>query len=141
MWEERWSNSRQRKYYFNAATGESVWDRPSDLATVHCHHILLKHSASRRPSSHRAAVITRSEAEAVRALQEIGARCGSFEEFKREAGEWSDCSSAGRGGDLGEFGRGQMQRPFEEAAFALQPGQMSGIVKTESGVHLIWRVK
>lgn len=39
----------------------------------------------------------------------------------------------------GFFGRGEMQKEFEDAAFALQPGQVSGIVDTASGVHLIER--
>ncbi len=47
--------------------------------------------------------------------------------------------SAQRGGDLGFFGRGQMQRPFEEATYALQVGELSGPVFTDSGVHLILR--
>ncbi len=60
----------------------------------------------------------------------------SFEDLAKEN---SDCSSASRGGDLGTFGRGQMQKPFEDAAFALQVGEMSGIVDTDSGVHIILR--
>lgn len=39
----------------------------------------------------------------------------------------------------GIFGRGDMQPEFEQAAFALAPGQVSGIVETASGVHLIER--
>jgi len=59
--------------------------------------------------------------------------------FEELASEVSDCSSAKRGGDLGKFGRGQMQRPFEEASFALKVGEMSGVVDTDSGVHIILR--
>jgi peptidyl-prolyl cis-trans isomerase NIMA-interacting 1 len=51
----------------------------------------------------------------------------------------SDCSSARKRGDLGYFGRGDMQREFEEAAFALKPGDMSSVVETASGLHLIER--
>ena len=60
--------------------------------------------------------------------------------FEELAEQFSDCSSAKRGGDLGEFTAGQMQKAFEEAAFALSPGEMSEEVWTDSGVHIILRV-
>jgi NIMA-interacting peptidyl-prolyl cis-trans isomerase 1 len=60
--------------------------------------------------------------------------------FSHCAKQRSDCSSFKSGGELGFFGHGQMQRPFEEASFALQPNQMSGIVSTDSGLHLIFRI-
>jgi NIMA-interacting peptidyl-prolyl cis-trans isomerase 1 len=59
--------------------------------------------------------------------------------FEALAQRVSDCSSAKRGGDLGEFGPGQMQKPFEDATMALKVGEMSGAVETESGVHIILR--
>ena len=49
----------------------------------------------------------------------------------------SDCSSAAKGGDLGRFERGKMQKAFEEAAFRLAPGALSDVVETDSGVHII----
>lgn len=60
--------------------------------------------------------------------------------FKEIASEFSDCSSAKRGGDLGAFGHGQMQKPFEDASFKLKIDEMSGIVDSDSGLHLIYRV-
>lgn len=51
----------------------------------------------------------------------------------------SDCSSARKRGDLGFFGRGDMQKEFEEAAFQLKPGEVSHVVQTASGLHLIER--
>ncbi|KAI9341008.1 hypothetical protein DFJ73DRAFT_844059 [Zopfochytrium polystomum] len=60
----------------------------------------------------------------------------SLEELART---YSDCSSAKSGGDLGLFRRGAMQKPFEDATFALKVGEMSGPVETDSGLHLILR--
>jgi NIMA-interacting peptidyl-prolyl cis-trans isomerase 1 len=60
----------------------------------------------------------------------------SFEEL---ASQESDCSSAKKQGDLGFFGRGDMQKPFEDVAFALQVGELSDIVSTDSGLHIILR--
>jgi len=60
----------------------------------------------------------------------------SFEDLARS---FSKCPSSARGGDLGEFGRGRMVPTFEEAAFALEVGQVSGPVRTQFGYHLIQR--
>lgn len=51
----------------------------------------------------------------------------------------SDCSSARKRGDLGFFGKGDMQKEFEEASFQLRPGEVSHVVETASGLHLIER--
>jgi len=53
------------------------------------------------------------------------------------AGRHSGCPTRAQGGDLGPFERGRMARPFEEAAFSLQPGEVSGVVETQFGYHLI----
>lgn len=63
------------------------------------------------------------------------------ESFANLAKELSiDKGSGKRGGDLGSFGRGMMVKPFEEAAFKLEKGQLSEPVKTEFGYHVIKRV-
>ena len=59
--------------------------------------------------------------------------------FEDLAKQFSKCPSGRRGGALGEFGKGMMVQPFEEAAFALEVGKVSGIVKTQFGHHLIKR--
>lgn len=84
--------------------------------------------------------ITRSKAEAIAILKGYEATIdGDPAKFSAIAGQYSDCSSHSKNGDLGWFGKGQMQRPFEEATLALNVGQISGVVETDSGVHLIMR--
>lgn len=136
-------------YYLNIYTKESQWDLPTkpaspeqDTAEVQCAHLLVKHKGSRRPSSWREDNITRSKSEALGILEGYRKQIQSGEVTLPElAQQYSDCSSAKRGGDLGMFKRGMMQKPFEEAAFALKVGEMSDIVDTDSGLHLILRLK
>lgn len=58
-------------------------------------------------------------------------------DFHELASANSTCPSRERGGDLGDFGRGQMVPEFEQAAFALNIGEVSGVVKSQFGYHLI----
>ena len=122
------------------------------MSTVRAAHLLIKHTGSRNPVSRRTQqTITLTPEMAHQELQhyeqlilqqqqssDAAADLGTI--FRQYATERSDCSSYAQGGDLGEFTRGQMQRPFEDAAFALSPGQMSAIVATDSGLHLIYRI-
>ncbi len=59
--------------------------------------------------------------------------------FQELAKSFSKCPSGKSGGDLGEFGRGQMVKSFEEAAFNLEVDQISAPVRTQFGYHLIQR--
>ena len=57
--------------------------------------------------------------------------------FTTQAKKFSKCPSKKRGGDLGYFERGQMAKPFEEAAFSLEKGEISKPVRTQFGFHII----
>ncbi|MFZ5569757.1 MAG: peptidylprolyl isomerase [Thermodesulfobacteriota bacterium] len=77
------------------------------------------------------------KAKAKKEMEDIQARLKKGESFAELAKSKSQCPSSAKGGDLGFFRKGQMVKPFEDAAFGLEPGQTSGIVETEFGYHLI----
>ena len=77
-------------------------------------------------------------AEAQKKAEDVLAKLKAGGKFEDLAKEYSaDPGSAEQGGDLGWFGKGTMVKEFEDAAFALQPGEMSGLVKTNFGYHII----
>jgi len=78
-------------------------------------------------------ILVKGEEKARELLDKVNAG----ESFAKLAQENSDCPSGKRGGELGWFGRGQMVREFEQAAFDAEKGQVVGPVKTEFGWHLI----
>ncbi len=104
------------------------------LPVVHAFHILLMYKgADRAPET-----VTRTKEEAKALADEVHKRVTEGgEDFSKVAGEISDCPSKARGGDLGNFGQGQMTKNFDEAVFALKIGEISQVVETEFGFHVI----
>ncbi len=113
----------------DASVAEVVQSDPQSLERVKARHILIRSSEED------------SEEDQTDAKTRIGAiadRLKAGEDFAEVAQQESeDPGSAVRGGDLGEFAHGEMVPPFEEAAFALEPGTISEIVQTQFGYHLI----
>jgi parvulin-like peptidyl-prolyl isomerase len=68
-------------------------------------------------------------------------KISSGEKFEELARDYSTCGSAKDGGDLGEFSKGMMVKPFEKALLALEVGGISGIERTQFGYHIILRTK
>jgi parvulin-like peptidyl-prolyl isomerase len=100
---------------------------------IRASHILLMYKGSMRSTASRSKDEARAEIEAIKGEIDAG---GDFADI---AAEYSDCPSARDGGDLGSFGRGMMVAEFEHAAFALPIGEVSGVVETPFGYHLIQR--
>jgi len=78
-------------------------------------------------------ILVEDEATAKKLKSELDAGA-SFETLAREH---SSCPSSAKGGDLGWFGKSQMVKPFEEAAFSTPEHKVSNPVKTQFGYHLI----
>ena len=100
---------------------------------IQASHILLMYAGSSRSTA------TRTKEEAREQIDAIKKDLSAGGDFGALASEHSDCSSARAGGDLGSFGRGQMVKPFEETAFALGVGDVSDVVETAFGYHIISR--
>lgn len=103
-------------------------DMFKQLEQVQASHILIKVKPDAKQSE---------QDEALKRIKEIQEKQKKGEDFAELAKTYSECPSSSKGGDLGYFGRGQMVPPFEAVAFKMKPGEVSDIVKTDFGYHLI----
>lgn len=97
-------------------------------AQVRASHILIKVDANASAADKQKAKLR---------IEALLKQIKSGADFAKLAQENSDCPSGNQGGDLGYFGRGQMVKPFEDKAFSMQPGDVSGVVETQFGYHII----
>ena len=105
---------------------ESHKDRYRQPEERRASHILLANDKHGKDQA-------RTKAEAL--LQEVKANPAAFAELAKKHSD--DPGSAGKGGDLGFFGRGMMVKPFEDSAFALAEGEISSVVESPFGFHVI----
>lgn len=131
------NNFIEKKFAANAAATEAesrkFYDENLDQyfkqpETVRASHILISADEKATPEERKKA---KEKAEALLKRLKAG------EDFAALAKAESICPSSTQGGDLGTFGRGQMVGPFEDSVFALKPGEVSGLVETQFGYHII----
>lgn len=116
------SDKQIRAYY------DSHPDSFKQPEQVRASHILIKVDPQADESQ---------RAEARKKIEEIQQKLQKGGDFATLAKESSQGPSSAKGGDLNYFRRGQMVKPFEAAAFALKPGEVSDLVETKFGYHLI----
>ena len=108
-----------------------AWETGAAEADRRVSHIMVTYGDSQGGDGR-----SREEAEAI--LEQVQERLDEGEAFAKLAGEVSDdTSTSGDGGDLGVISRGFFGEAFETAAFSLGEGEVSGIVETDNGLHLI----
>ncbi len=106
-----------------AAFYEAHKDEYVEPEQVLCQHILVKGTDD-------------AALDKIKAIRE---RVVAGADFAEEAKKNSDCPSGQQGGSLGWFGRGMMVPEFDKAAFEMKKGEVSGIVTTQFGYHIIYK--
>jgi parvulin-like peptidyl-prolyl isomerase len=111
-------------------------DAPADQ--IGASHILVAYRGATRAKP----TVTRSKEEARALATRLATEARQpGTDFSKLARDSSDGPSGIEGGALPKFGRQQMVKPFSDAAFALQPGQISDVVETNFGFHIIKRTE
>jgi parvulin-like peptidyl-prolyl isomerase len=121
-----------------APAAEAAPPPPTPEPTVAASHILLQYKGSMRAGPN----ITRSKEEAKKLATEVMNKAKKGDDFAALAKQYSDEPGAkDRAGALGKFARAQMVKPFADAAFALKPNEISNVVETDFGFHVIKRTE
>lgn len=102
---------------------------------VQASHILVSWKGAMRSTQ------TRTKEEAKKRIDEVIAKLKKGDDFAKLAAEYGEDGTKMRGGDLGPFSKADMVKPFADAAFGLKVGEVSGVVVTDFGFHVIKRTK
>lgn len=136
-------------YYYNVKSRVSRWTVPAKVAEpqqIRASHILIKHKEVKNPFSKGQNKVGQPVElefdEALKTAQELHAMViRNPRNFAEIAKANSDCNSWERGGDLGKFVRHKMHKEFSDAAFELDVGEISGVIVSPSGLHIIMRTE
>ncbi len=119
----------------SAAEAERIAKQPKEVGAK---HILVMHNKAKQHPEN----ITRSREEALKRATECLRRVRAGEDWNALVKQYSDEPGADeRHGDIGVFPRGQMVKSFSDAAFQLRVGQISEVVETPYGFHIIARTQ
>ncbi|MBI5393143.1 peptidylprolyl isomerase [Candidatus Woesearchaeota archaeon] len=116
-------DDKQLENYYN--------ENKEDIIQLRASHILLCYNSSMFCANNR------TEEQAKQLGVDLLKKLAAGEQFEQIAKQYSDDPSANNGGDLGWFGKGDMVLPFEEASLKLNKGEVSPLVKTQFGYHII----
>jgi hypothetical protein len=110
---------------------------PKEPETITVRHVLVKHTGSKSAPSN----LTRTRGEACLRAEEALEKLKGGEDFTKLVGEYSDSPGVSNDGALGSVRRIDLDPAFADAAFELDPGQMSNVVETPFGFHVIVRTE
>ncbi|MFO0612743.1 MAG: peptidylprolyl isomerase [Polyangiaceae bacterium] len=110
--------------------------KPNEPASIHVRHVLVKHRDSASPGG-----ATRSRGEACLRAEEALDKLTHGAKLDEVVGTYSDSKGANGDGDLGSVTRDGLEAPFADAAFELESGQLSNVVETRHGFHVIVRTE
>jgi hypothetical protein len=145
-WPEKYAPLKDLVFALGIGETSAVVEHPHGLVIaqrcklekVHTRHILVRYKGAKNAE----AKIKRSKADALALAGEVHAEASAAgADFEALARKRSEDGSAERGGDLGPVGRGMFAPPYEAAAFALKAGEVSAVVESDFGFHVIQRVE
>jgi NIMA-interacting peptidyl-prolyl cis-trans isomerase 1 len=110
--------------------------KPDEPASIRVRHVLVKHRDSKSPGG-----ATRSRGEACLRAEEALAALTHGAKLDDVVGTYSDSKGANGDGDLGSVSRDGLEPAFADAAFELASGQLSNVVETPNGFHVIARTE
>lgn len=101
---------------------------------------MRRHDKRRKPrKAHVRHILVAAKPEAREILEQIQSSKRPLKVFKKLAKKYSNCSSASKKGDLGEFVEGQMVQDFEDAVWVMEPESIpQSFIKTQFGYHILW---